>query len=63
MKMYQWFYWTSNAQFLEKIQPDTGAPKRSYFVLQYFSWGPGGSDAMVFSGVDCRESRKKCSSC
>jgi hypothetical protein len=25
--------------------------------------GPGGSDAMVFSGVDCQESRKKCSSC
>jgi len=40
MKVYQWFYWTSNPQFWEKSQPVPGTPKQSCSTLHNFSWKP-----------------------
>jgi len=38
MKVYQWFYWTSNPQFFKESQPVSGVPKQSCPALQNFSW-------------------------
>ena len=38
MKVYQWFYWTSNLQFWEKSQAIPWAPKQSWSSLQNVSW-------------------------
>jgi len=40
MKIYQWFYWTSNPQFWEKSQPVPGSQEQSCSALLYFSWKP-----------------------
>jgi hypothetical protein len=40
IKVYQWFYWTSNPQFWEKFQPIPGAAKQSCSALHHFSWRP-----------------------
>jgi hypothetical protein len=36
MKVYQWFYWNSNPQLLEKCQPCSLGPKAVLFRLAKF---------------------------
>ena len=40
MKVYKWFYQTSNPHFLEKSQPVPGSPNQSCSAFQNFSWRP-----------------------
>jgi hypothetical protein len=38
MKVYQWFYWTSNPQFWEKSQPVRGAQKEYMYTGIYVQY-------------------------
>ena len=40
IKVYQWFYWTSNPKFWKKSQPIPGAAKQSCSTLHHFTWRP-----------------------
>jgi len=40
IKVYQWFYWTSNPKFWKKSRPIPGATKQSCSILHHFSWRP-----------------------
>jgi hypothetical protein len=40
IKVYHWFYWTSNPKFWKKSQPIPGAAKQSWSTLHHFSWRP-----------------------
>ena len=58
LKVYWWFYWTSNPQFWERSQSVPGAPKQSCSALHNFSWRPWWKDIIYIAEIEIKGSGK-----